>query len=97
MNPPASDAALRLEPSLRIGDVAARREVLLRHLDGRAAVRIDVGGLQSVDTAGVQLLLALRLEADRRGIEIEYRGDSPALSHGLQLLGLKSGALGRCV
>jgi anti-anti-sigma regulatory factor len=86
---------LRLEPSLRIGEVEARRELLLRQLDGREPVRIDVGALQSVDTAGVQLLLAFRQEADRRGIRVDYCGESPELVNALQVLGLTDAVFGR--
>jgi anti-anti-sigma regulatory factor len=86
---------LRLEPSLRIGEVEARRDLLLRQLEGGEPVRIDVSALQSVDTAGVQLLLAFRQEADRRGIQIDYCGESPDLINALNLLGLTDAVLGR--
>jgi len=88
-------ATLRLEPSLRIGEVETRRDMLLRLLDRREPVRIDVSALQSVDTAGVQLLLAFRREADRRGIPVDYCGESPELLNALRLLGLADAVLGR--
>jgi anti-anti-sigma factor len=86
---------LRLDASLRIGDVEARREVLQRLLDGREPVRIDISALQWVDSAGVQLLLAMRQEADRRGIALDYSGESPELFNALKLLGLADAVLGR--
>lgn len=86
---------LRLEPSLRIGEVEAGREVLQRLLDGCEPVRIDISALQSVDSAGVQLLLAVRQEADRRGIPLEYCGESAELFTALKLLGLADAVLGR--
>ncbi len=86
---------LRLESSLRIGEVEARRDMLLRQLDRGEPLRIDVGALQSVDTAGVQLLLAFRQEADRRGIPVDYCGESPELFNALRLLGLGDAVLGR--
>jgi len=88
-------ATLRLEPSLRIGEVEARLELLQRLLDGSAPVRIDISALKSVDSAGVQLLLAVRQEADRRGIPLEYCGESGELFNALTLLGLADTVLGR--
>jgi anti-anti-sigma regulatory factor len=92
---PGNRVALRLEPSLRIGDVEASRHALLGQFDGHAPIKIDISAIQSVDTAGVQLLLAVRQEADRRGIRLEYCGDSPELFGALKVLGLLETVLGR--
>jgi anti-anti-sigma regulatory factor len=86
---------LRLDPSLRIEEVESRRDLLLERLRGPGPVMIDVSGLESVDTAGVQLLLACRREAARRGVQLEYCGESPALTDALQRLGLVEAVLGR--
>ncbi len=86
---------LRLDPSLRIEEVESRRNLLLERLRGPGPVMIDVSGLESVDTAGVQLLLACRREATRRGVQLEYCGESPALTDALQRLGLAEAVLGR--
>jgi len=51
-------------------------------------VVIDVSRLDAIDTAGVQLLLAFTLEADRRSVPFNLRGDSPAFSSALDRLGL---------
>ncbi len=82
--------ALTVGGSLQIQDVEAMRERLRRLFDGTGPVCVDVGGLVTVDTAGVQLLVALRLDADRRGRELFFRGDSPRLDHALDLLGLRT-------
>ena len=62
--------------------------LLLQSLEGGAPIRIDLGDLVEVDTAGVQLLLAYRHEARRRGIEVEWVDATPTLLDALRLLGL---------
>jgi anti-anti-sigma regulatory factor len=42
-----------------------------------------------VDTAGVQLLLSFRMEAAKRGVHVEIRGESAAFTQALAVLGLR--------
>lgn len=51
-------------------------------------VVIDLSGLNSVDTCGVQLLLALQLEAQRRAVPLTLRAPSAAFDSALHRLGL---------
>lgn len=81
-----------LEATLLIGEVAEVRRLLLEALVGIRSLSLDVRALTRVDTAGVQMLLALVRETARRGIELSWRGESPALSQALGSLGL-DGAL----
>jgi anti-anti-sigma regulatory factor len=91
----ATRHALRLEPSLQIKDVEAARQSLAHCLAGESPIRIDVSGIATVDTAGVQLLLAVRREGAHGGVSVQYCGESPALAHALKLLGLTEAVLGR--
>jgi ABC-type transporter Mla MlaB component len=85
---PADQApALQLE-YLEIKDVEDARLRLLETLDGGAPVRIGVGRVSTVDTAGVQLLLAFKAEAAKRGVAVEFHGDSAPLRSALAILGL---------
>jgi anti-anti-sigma regulatory factor len=77
-----------LQPSLEIRDVEELRRQLLDLLSGAAALSVDVGSIATADTAGVQLLLALKSEAERRGIPLEFTGKSAALDRALTILGL---------
>lgn len=86
--------ALTVGGSLQIQDVEAMRERLRRLFDGLGPLCIDVGDLLAVDTAGVQLLVALRLDAARRGRELYFRGESPRLDQALDLLGLRGAVYG---
>jgi anti-sigma B factor antagonist len=83
-------ATLQAGATLEIRDVDADHRMLTQALEAGTPLRIDLGGISAVDAAGVQLLLALKQEGMRRGIPIEFRGDSAAVKHALALLGLAS-------
>jgi anti-anti-sigma regulatory factor len=80
---------VQLEPGLEIKDAEGVHRRLLEALGGGRAVIVDVGRLHAVDAAGAQLLLAFQDEAGRRGVTIEFRGESAALTHTLAVLGLR--------
>jgi len=94
MDTSAVNEAVMLEGSLQIQDVDAARERFTRLLDDNVPRAIDLAGLKAVDTAGIQLLLAVKIEAARRGAPIEYRGRSPLLDQALELLGLREAIFG---
>ena len=90
-----SAPALRSENlggSLEVRDVAEVRARLMAALDASTALRVEVGAVSTVDTAGAQLLLALELEAVRRGARLEIAGASTALARTLDALGLRLSA-----
>jgi anti-anti-sigma regulatory factor len=80
---------VQLEPGLEIKDAEGVHRLLLAALGHGRAVTVDVGHVQAIDTAGAQLLLAFQGEASRRGVTIEFRGESPRLTHTLAVLGLR--------
>ena len=80
---------VQLEPGLEIKDAeCVHRQLSAALVEGRA-IAVDVGRVQAVDTAGAQLLLAFQGEASRRGVTIEFRGESAPLIHTLAVLGLR--------
>jgi anti-anti-sigma regulatory factor len=80
--------ALQLE-YLEIKDVEDAKLRLMETLEGGGPVSIGIGRVSTVDTAGVQLLLAFNAEAVTRGVAVEFCGESPLLGNALALLGLK--------
>jgi anti-anti-sigma regulatory factor len=80
---------VQLEPGLEIKDAEGVHRLLLAALDGGRTVTVDVGRVHAVDTAGAQLLLAFQGEASRRGVIVEFRGESAPLTHTLAVLGLR--------
>jgi anti-anti-sigma regulatory factor len=89
----ADDASTRirvqLEPGLEIKDAESVHRLLLAALGDGRAVTVDVGRVHAVDTAGAQLLLAFQGEARRRGVIVEFSGESAPLTHTLAVLGLR--------
>ncbi len=77
-----------MNPSLEIRDVDEARTRLLAYLDGSVKFRVDVTPIVAVDSAGVQLLIALRREAHSRNVQLEFTGYSAALRQILTNLGL---------
>jgi anti-anti-sigma regulatory factor len=88
---PSPATALSLGASLSIrevGDFAVRLKALLEG----GATEIDAGALETVDTAGLQLLLAAAAAARRRGLTLKlvgaqrlYQGAATALGLAEQL------------
>ena len=87
-----SDSVYHLEPNLEIQSIEETRRDLVESLARALPITIDVSRVVSIDTAGVQLLLALRNAAAKNGVGVEFRGESAALSSALGMLGLQ-GAL----
>jgi anti-anti-sigma regulatory factor len=85
----AAGICVQLEPGLEIKDAEGVHRLLLAALGDGRAVTVDVGRVHAVDTAGAQLLLAFQGEASRRGVTIEFRGESAPLTHTLAVLGLR--------
>ena len=79
---------------LSCGDVLDARHVTARQrewipaLSKAARVAVDTTGLTDVDTAGVQLLLAVARQCRDEGLAFEVRGKSEALNRTLAILGL---------
>jgi anti-anti-sigma regulatory factor len=80
---------VQLEPGLEIKDAEGVHRLLLAALGDGRAVTVDVGRVHAVDTAGAQLLLAFQGEARRRGVIVEFSGESAPLTHTLAVLGLR--------
>jgi len=80
---------VQLEPGLEIKDAEGVHRLLLAALGDGRAVTVDVGRVHAVDTAGAQLLLAFQGEASRRGVTVDFRGESAPLTHTLAVLGLR--------
>jgi anti-anti-sigma regulatory factor len=83
---PDSGAALAFD-TLSIREVAQRHGQLKAMLE-RGANEIDLGALTSVDTAGLQLLLAAAHAAQARGMRLRLRGAQPLLSDATRILGM---------
>ncbi|TJZ79006.1 STAS domain-containing protein [Chitiniphilus eburneus] len=85
--------AFRLHGELTVMHAAALKDELLAALAHADTLALDLGEVEDIDTAGVQLLLLLKREAARLGRSVSYGGHSGAVLAALELLDL-TGALG---
>ncbi|GAA5784224.1 hypothetical protein GCM10007860_17040 [Chitiniphilus shinanonensis] len=85
--------AYRLHGELTVMHAAGLKDELLAALAAGDALNVDLGGIEDIDTAGVQLLLLLKREAARQGRSVSYGGHSGPVLSALELLDL-AGALG---
>jgi len=83
---------LRLEGEFTIQAAAPVWTELSRHLGSRSALDIDLSGVSEIDTAGVQIMLALQREAQRGDKALRWTQHSPAVTRVLDLFNL-GGAL----
>jgi anti-anti-sigma regulatory factor len=81
------ESTIVLPVELDLDCVVEVRDQLERAL-GTPAIRIDGTQVQRVDTAGVQLLCAVVLAAERRGVPLAWTAVSPTLVTCVQRLGV---------
>ncbi len=83
-------AAVLLGPLLTIREAMSLKQQFRALFERGRAVDLDGGAVSSADTAGIQLLVALAIEANRRQVEIAWRGASPVLLQSAARLGFSA-------
>jgi ABC-type transporter Mla MlaB component len=86
---PASQPVVTLDSNCTVKDAAALKQALCAVLDNEATVVIDVGAVDRIDTAAIQLLCAFvrQRAADAHGVA--WRGTPSALREAAGLLGVR--------
>lgn len=77
----------KLQEALDIGKVADARDSLLQILNSGSNLRFDLSSLTEIDTAGVQLVLAIQKEAHSLGKECRFVHPSPTVEEAFRTLG----------
>jgi len=81
--------AIALSGDFSIVDAAALREQLREALNlGPGDLALDLSGVESCDSAGVQLLLSLRRSLAARGDALHIARPADSVRHALATLGL---------
>lgn len=84
---------VKLEARLTIAQAPALHKQLLEFIAAGRPLTIDVGAVEEVDTAALQLLLAAKQTFEARQVALHWRSSSPALQRAAGLIGLAN-ALG---
>lgn len=71
-------------------DVAGLRRTCLDALDGKLPPVIDGSRVERIDTAALQVLVGFAIDCMERSIVFNWAGRSPALVHGIRLLGIEA-------
>ena len=79
---------IQLAQDFTIIGISEVYNVLTAHLEENHDIVIDASNVQSVDTAGLQLLLAFSLELNKRGCDLELRNPSDEFLEMCHLLDL---------
>jgi anti-sigma B factor antagonist len=77
-----------LDGELTIMTAAENKERLLTALAGSGGLRVDLSAVDEVDTAGLQVLLLARREAEHLSLPFEFAAPAPGVAAVLALAGL---------
>ena len=86
--PSAPPSDVLLGASCTIQETTALKAQLLERLARPGPIEIDGRGVQRVDTAGLQLLVAFALDCMERSIPFVWKGRSAELEQAVDLLGI---------
>jgi anti-anti-sigma regulatory factor len=64
---------LNLTGECVVNNAGETAQLLLGAIQSNVEVTVDLGKVERIDTAGVQLLLAARKEADDLGVSLSYK------------------------
>lgn len=82
------DSRLSLEGELTIYTAAEQKEKLVALVKGSPLSTLDLSGVTEVDSAGLQLLIMSKLEAERLEHRIEFVNHSDAVIETIELCNL---------
>ena len=77
-----------LDGELTIMTAAGHKDRLLTALAGSGGLRVDLSAVEEVDTAGLQVLLLARREAEQLSLPFELAAPAPDVAAVLALAGL---------
>ena len=79
---------LRVEGELTIYTAAALKPTLLTALSDNASLELDLSSVSEMDSAGLQLLLLLKREANRLNHSVKLSGSNSVIDEVLELCNL---------
>jgi phospholipid transport system transporter-binding protein len=82
-------AAFAIAAECTVADASALKSGLAKLLED-SNVTLDIGAVQRIDTAGLQVIATFVRERESQGRQVQWRGHAPALSAAAKLLGLSS-------
>jgi len=71
-----------------VADASSLKTGLAKLLEQPGIVTLDIGAVQRIDTAGLQVIATFIRERESHGRQVQWHGHAPALSAATKLLGL---------
>jgi ABC-type transporter Mla MlaB component len=81
--------AVRLADNLTVNGINSTYDELSQYLKGSGTLLIDASGVQAIDTAGIQLLLAFTREIAEQDRLVEWQSPSSEFLQIVELLNMK--------
>ena len=88
--PESGSGAFAVAAECTVADAGALKSGLAKLLDTPEAVTLDIGAVQRIDTAGLQVIATFVRERESLGRAVEWRGAAPAMTAAANLLGLSA-------
>ncbi len=88
--PGSGSGAFAVAAECTVADAGALKSGLSKLLAESDAVTLDIGAVQRIDTAGLQVIATFVRERASLGRAVEWRGTAPALTAAAKLLGLSA-------
>lgn len=79
---------LAVNDEMTIYTAATFKEEFLGHLAGCQEMEVNLSGVSEMDSAGLQIMLMLRLEASRTDKQVQFTNHSEAVIDVLEMLNL---------
>ncbi|MDJ0738225.1 MAG: STAS domain-containing protein [Gammaproteobacteria bacterium] len=81
-------AVLNLDSSLTVAETAGLQEILLAHVRSMTPLRIDAADVETIDTAGLQLIAALYKTGAAKGLQVTLQAPSERFTDAASRIGL---------
>jgi anti-sigma B factor antagonist len=79
---------IAIEGALTIYEASTAMTTLLAALEGATGLEVDLSNVSELDTAGAQLLMLVKREAEAAGKDFALSGESPAVREVFDCYGL---------
>jgi ABC-type transporter Mla MlaB component len=86
----AGSSSFTVAAECTVADASSLKSELAKLLDETEVVTLDIGSVQRIDTAGLQLIATFVRERETHGRQVQWQGNAPVLATAAKLLGLST-------
>ncbi len=86
----AGSSSFTVAAECTVADASSLKSELAKLVNATDVVTLDIGAVQRIDTAGLQLIATFIRERETNGRQVKWQGTAPVLTTAAQLLGLSA-------